>query len=109
MNTVPTTTAIHATITTKRWVTHQRATRRISFLLSRSPPIGNSEHEPTHENAPCRRPTGPTVTTPPDAQATLGVGLTHAERTTHGYPHRGTRRTSAQRGVTRVDDHKCGG
>src|SRR3981081_1889261 len=60
MNTVPTSTTIHATITTRRWVTHQRATRRISSLLRRSPRVGDSGHEAMDANPCCRRPSGRT-------------------------------------------------
>src|SRR5437588_12903082 len=73
MNTVPTRTTIHTANTARRWFTHQRATRRISVLLTRSPRVGEFGHEATERRSACRRPSGRTFTTPPGADMTLAA------------------------------------
>src|SRR6476659_1355663 len=68
MNTVTTSTTIHAAIAARRWFTHQRATRRISFLLGWSPRFENLSNEPKERQTGCRRPSRRTCGTP------LGTG-----------------------------------
>src|SRR3982074_2196522 len=90
MNTVPTSATIHAAITARRWVTHQRATRRISFLLGRSPRVGDVRNETTEHPTLCRRRGGRTSTTPRGAGTAAGQPSHYPASTSGAYFSRRT-------------------